>query len=102
MKPAVLRFAFLALFFLLVLHTSQAQEHSSDAHISGTLLDSSGAGVGRVQITARLDGDAKAPAFKTVSSDDGAYALSLPASRYHVSFVRESFGPCYCIGFGRG
>jgi vitamin B12 transporter len=91
MKPAVLRFAFLALFFLLVLHTSQAQEHSSDAHISGTLLDSSGAGVGRVQITARLDGDAKAPAFKTVSSDDGAYALSLPASRYHVSFVRESF-----------
>ena len=93
MKFAVLRFTLLAVFFLTVLTSSQAQEHSQDAHLSGTLLDSSGAGVGGVQVTARIEGDAAAQVWKTNSSADGAYHLAIPPGRYHVWFVRDAFVP---------
>src|SRR5580704_6855815 len=71
--------------------SAQAQNNSPDAHLSGTLLDSSGAGVPNVHITARSEGDQNAQLWKASSSTDGAYSLSLPPGRYHVSFERSPF-----------
>jgi vitamin B12 transporter len=71
--------------------SAQAQNNSSDAHLSGTLLDASGAGVPNVQVTAQLEGDKNAQLWKASSTTDGAYSLSLPPGRYHVSFERSPF-----------
>jgi vitamin B12 transporter len=71
--------------------SAQAQNNSPDAHLSGTLLDSSGAGVPNVHITARSEGDQNAQLWKASSSTDGTYSLSLPPGRYHVSFERSPF-----------
>ncbi|MGA2418497.1 MAG: TonB-dependent receptor [Candidatus Acidiferrum sp.] len=91
MKIYVLRFAVLALFFLASEFATQAQEHSQEARLSGTVLDSSGAAVGGVEITARVDGNAGAAGTKTVSSVDGVYSLTVPAGGYRVGFAREAF-----------
>ena len=99
MKTYVCRFAVLAVFFLAVQFSSQAQqqsqpqEHSQDAHLSGTLLDSSGAGVGGVEITARLEADASAQVWKTSSSADGTYSLAVPPGRYLVWIALTPFIP---------
>lgn len=71
--------------------SAQAQNNSPDAHLSGTLLDSSGAGVPNVHITARSEGDQNAQLWKASSSTDGTYSLSLPPGRYHLSFERSPF-----------
>jgi len=71
--------------------SSHAQNNSSNAHLSGTLLDSSAAGVGGVHVTAQLENDATAQALKIDSSVDGAYSLMLPSGRYHVSFELAPF-----------
>ena len=91
MKTTVFRTAFLFLAVLAVSISMQAQNDSSNAHLSGALLDSSGAGVGEVHITAHLENSAAAQILKTISSPDGAYSLSLPPGRYHVSFERAPF-----------
>src|SRR5271170_4829842 len=99
MKTYVSRFAVFAVFFLAVQFSSQAQqqsrpqEHAQDAHLSGTLLDLSGAGVGGVQITARLEADAGAKVWKTNSSADGTYDLAIPAGRYLVWIELAPFIP---------
>jgi vitamin B12 transporter len=70
----------------------QARNNSSDdAHLLGTLLDSSGAGVAEVQITARLENDTTAQLWKATSSTDGAYSLAVPPGRYHIWFQRPPF-----------
>jgi outer membrane cobalamin receptor len=93
MKTTLLRFALLFFAVSLVGLSAQAQSKSTDAHLFGTLLDSSGAGVGDVHVTAQLEGVATAQLWKTNSSADGAYSLTLPPGRYHLSFDRSSFVP---------
>ena len=87
----LLRNFFFSSIFLVVSFSAQAQDRSSDAHLSGTLFDSSGAAIGQVQVTARLENNENAQPLKTISSPDGAYSLILPPGRYLVRFERESF-----------
>jgi vitamin B12 transporter len=91
MKTTLLRFALFFSAVSLVGFSAQAQNNSSDAHLVGTLLDSSGAGVGEVHVTAQLESDAAARRWTTDSSSDGAYTLTVPPGRYHVSFERIAF-----------
>jgi vitamin B12 transporter len=91
MKTRLLLFLVLPAFFLCSNFSVQAQNTSSDAHLSGTLLDSSGAGVPNVQVTAQLEGDKNAQLWKAISTTAGAYDLSVPPGRYHVSFERSPF-----------
>jgi vitamin B12 transporter len=91
MKIRLLLFFVLPAVLLGISFSAQAQNISSDAHLSGTLLDSSGAGVPNVHVTAHLEGDKNAQLWKASSSTDGAYSLSLPQGRYHVSFECSSF-----------
>lgn len=91
MKTTLLRTISFLLFSLALGFSSKAQSKSKDAHLFGTLLDPSGAAVGGVNVTAQLDGKAKAHASKTISSTDGAYRLTLSPGRYHVSLERSPF-----------
>jgi vitamin B12 transporter len=91
MKTSRLCFAVFVVFFLSLSFSSNAQEHSKDAHLSGTLLDSSGAGVPGVQVTARLDSEPHAHLWKANSSTDGAYTLTIPPGRYHIWFEHTPF-----------
>jgi vitamin B12 transporter len=93
MKTTLLRFASLFFAVSLVGFSAQAQNDSTEAHLFGVLLDSSGAGVGEVHVTAQLEGDTAAHLWKTASSSDGAYSLTMPPGRYHVSFDRSPFVP---------
>lgn len=70
---------------------TKAQNNSSDAHLYGTLLDSSGAAVGGGQVTVQLENGGNAQIWKTTSSAEGAYTLWVPPGRYHVSFERAPF-----------
>src|ERR1700740_3384586 len=92
----LLRTVFLALAVLALSISSRAQSNSQLAHLSGTLTDSSGSGVGGVQIQAKAEGspNSQAPDFQTVSaksSPNGEYAVDLPPGRYRVQFTRPSF-----------
>jgi len=92
----ILRTVFLALAVLALSISSQAQSNSQLAHLSGTLTDSSGSGVGGVQIQAKAEGspNSQTPVFQTLSaksSPNGEYAMDLPPGRYHVQFTRPSF-----------
>ena len=91
MHTTLLRFVLLLFSVFAVAFSSQAQVNSSQAHLFGALLDSSGAGVGGVQVTGRLEPSANAQLWKATSSTDGAYSLTLPAGRYRISFVRQPF-----------
>jgi vitamin B12 transporter len=91
MTANALRSALFLLFFLAVSISAQTQNQSSDAHLSGTILDSSGAGIGGVNVTAQLEGNATAQLWKTTTSTDGAYSLTIPSGRFHVTFERSPF-----------
>jgi vitamin B12 transporter len=91
MTANALRSAVFLLFFLAVSISAQTQNQSSDAHLSGTILDSSGAGIGGVNVTAQLEGNATAKLWKSITSIDGAYSLAIPPGRYHVMFERMPF-----------
>jgi vitamin B12 transporter len=91
MKIRLLLFLALPAVLLSISFSVQAQNNSSDAHLFGTLLDSSGAGVPNVHVTAQLEGGKNAQLWKAISSTDGAYSLSVPPGRYHVSFERSPF-----------
>lgn len=93
MKTHSLRIIFLSAFLLAAICTAQAQTNSPDAHLTGTLLDSSGGGIGGVFVTAQLDGNPAAPIWRATSATDGTYDLTLPAGRYHVAFSRPPFAP---------
>jgi len=57
MKTPVLQKLFLSLLSAFVFCSSSlAQSDIPDAHLLGTLLDASGAGVGGVRVTAQLEG----------------------------------------------
>jgi vitamin B12 transporter len=91
MKTIFLRTAFLSLAVFAVSFSLPAQNNSPDAHITGTLSDASGAGVGGVQVTARPEGQSEGETWSATSAATGEYSLSLPAGRYHVQFQRPPF-----------
>jgi len=91
MKTNFLRSSVYVFFFFAVSLSSQAQEHSRDAKLKGTLHDPSGASVGGVKVDARLEGDAGARAWSTESGTDGAFVLALAPGRYRVTFTRAPF-----------
>ena len=91
MNPNALRITVFSLFLLAVGISAPAQNQSSDAHLFGTLLDSSRAGVAAVIITAQFEGNPSAQLWKANSSTDGAYSLTIPPGRYRVSFDRSPF-----------
>jgi vitamin B12 transporter len=90
MKAALRSFP-LIVFLLTFPFSMEAQDKSSAAHLVGTLVDSSGAVVGDVEVTARREGHAAAQLWKAESSSDGKYSLALPPGRYHVRFTHNSF-----------
>src|SRR5215467_1494690 len=95
MNPS-LRSAFLALAVLVFSVSLQAQNNSQLAQLFGALTDSSGAGVGEVQIQARSEAspNSQSPNSRTwsaKSSSSGEYSLDLPPGRYRVQFTRSSF-----------
>jgi vitamin B12 transporter len=91
MKTTALRFAVLFVLFLFASFRSQAQNNSSDAHLSGAIIDSSGAGVGGVRVTAQLEGQPSAQLWSATTTTDGAYALAFPAGRYRLRFSKLAF-----------
>ena len=93
MSSTFRRSAFLVFHIFTVSFSLQAQSDSPVAHLSGTLLDSSGAGVPGVRITAQLEKAPSAKPLTTSSANDGFYSLALPAGRFRIQFTRESFTP---------
>ena len=93
MKTTLLRTAFLSLAVLVLGFSSQAQNQSQNARLSGSLTDQTGYGVGNVKVTAQLDGDAAALISSAVSTLEGSYQLTLPPGRYRVRFEHPSFVP---------
>jgi vitamin B12 transporter len=93
MKTTLLRTTFLFLAVFAASFSSHAQNNSntSDAHLFGTLLDSSGAAVEAVNVTAHLESSATSQFWKTSSSAEGSYSLAIPPGRYHVTFERSPF-----------
>ena len=91
MKTTFLRAAILALLVFAVCFSLQAQSSSPDAHLSGALVDPSGAGVAGVSVTAQPDGTPGPPGWTATSAADGSYALALPRGRYRVQFLHPSF-----------
>ena len=91
----LLRSAFLVLAVLAISSSSPAQTNSQLAHLSGTLTDSSGAGVGDVQIQAKPEAslNSQTQNFQTSakSPTSGEYSLDLPPGRYRLRFTRPSF-----------
>lgn len=71
--------------------SAHAQNNASDAHLSGAIVDSSGAGLPEAHVIAQSQGDKNAPVWRATSSTTGAYDLALPPGRYHVSFERPPF-----------
>ena len=91
MKTTTLRTAFLFFVVFAVSVSLQAQNNSLDAHLSGSLTDLSGYGVGNVKVTAQLGNGANARVWMAASSADGKYLLVVPLGRYHVHFQHPSF-----------
>jgi vitamin B12 transporter len=91
MKTKFLCTSLLFLFVLVVRISATSRTQSSDAYLTGTLLDSSGAGIAGVQITARSVSAPDAQLWKATSSTDGAYSLGVPPGRYHIWFQCPPF-----------
>ncbi|MGB9464859.1 MAG: TonB-dependent receptor [Candidatus Acidiferrum sp.] len=93
MKTTLFRIGllFFAVFAVSFSSLAQNNSNSSDSHLFGSLLDSSGAGVDGVRVTAQLETEQAGQVWKTTSSADGAYSLKIPPGRYHVSFERSPF-----------
>jgi vitamin B12 transporter len=86
-----LRFCFLAALFFVISISTSAQSGTSQAHLAGTLLDSSGAAVADVHITAETQAAADAQKYDTTSASDGSYTLALSPGRYRITFLHPSF-----------
>ena len=91
MNPHALRTSVLLLLFLTVSFSTQAIPQSQDAHLFGSLLDASGAGIAQVNVIAQLENNTTAQLWKASSSTDGAYSLAIPPGRYRVTFERFPF-----------
>lgn len=93
MKTTILRTAFLLAVLIAVSFSSQAQSNATIAHLSGTLLDPSGSGVGGVLVLARSDSQVSSQTWSAKSKPSGEYSLELPEGRYRVQFTRSPFAP---------
>jgi len=93
MSSTLRRAAFLVFLASLVSFSLQAQSDSPAARLYGTLLDSSGAGVPGVRITAQLENAPSATPLAATSANDGSYSLAFPPGRYRIQFTGESFTP---------
>ena len=71
--------------------SSQTATQSPDTELKGTLVDTSGGGVGGAQIVAQLAGDSQSHLWKATSTTSGEYSLMLPPGKYHVVFRRAPF-----------
>jgi vitamin B12 transporter len=80
---------------LIAPNISVAQTNSGDATLSGTLVDTSGAGIPDVAIAATpADATTGAGAVASATSkEDGNYSLTVPPGRYRVRFTRRAFLP---------
>ena len=82
MKTILLRFLVLLLFVPVFEFPATSQSNTSDALISGTLVDASGGAVSEVVVTATAEGQTGAPALSTSSKADGLAGHSCrPLSR---------------------
>jgi vitamin B12 transporter len=93
MKTILLRTAFLSFVVFALSLSLEAQNSPPDAHLSGTLTDLSGYGVGNVKVTAQLENGANTRIWSAISGADGDYLLALPPGRYHIHFQHASFVP---------
>ena len=93
MKKPSISASFLALLFFVPAIPAFSQSQLPDAHVSGSLTDPSGAGVGGVQVTAQSEGKADAQLWSATSTTDGTYHLLLPPGRYVIHFSRDPFAP---------
>src|SRR6201993_192071 len=92
MKNTLAILSLLAAFFVPAVSIKAApQSQENNVEVSGRLSDPSGAPVGDVQITAQPEASSPGQPVSAVSSNDGAYSLSLPAGRYRLRFARTSF-----------
>ncbi len=80
------------LFFLFVSAVSwKVSAASTDAHLTGTLIDASGGSISGVHITAVPANATSNAAYTATSTGDGRYDLALPAGSYRIRFLREPF-----------
>lgn len=68
-----------------------AQNNLPDARLTGTITDSSGAGVGGVHVSARRENESQGNIYKATSTTDGVFMLALPPGKYHIVFERSPF-----------
>jgi vitamin B12 transporter len=87
-KFVLAAFAFLVFVFAL---PTFSQSPSSEAHLTGSMTDPSGASVAGARITAQPARSSTSTPITSESSSDGAYSLSLPAGRYHIVITKDSF-----------
>jgi vitamin B12 transporter len=88
----LLQFFILLLVFLSCKTSSLAQNNSTDASISGTIVDATGAAIGGTVVTATSE-EIRRVAASATSKAGGSYTLVVPAGRYRVRFVRAPFSP---------
>jgi vitamin B12 transporter len=93
MNSTLRRTAFFAFLAFAINFSLQAQSNSPTAHLSGTLVDSSGAGVPSVRITARPASTPNGTVLTGSSENDGSYSLDVPPGRYRFQFSHEFFVP---------
>jgi outer membrane cobalamin receptor len=90
MKISKAILAFFFLFSFALVSPGFLQSQNSNARLTGSLTDPSGAGVPGVSISAQLEG-APSSSVETKSTPDGSYALALAPGRYHVTVTKDSF-----------
>lgn len=93
MKTKEFRFFLSAVFLAAFCNSTFCQNNPPDAHVTGTILDASGSGIGGVSVTAQLAGDSNPQVWKATSATDGEYTLAIPPGTYRIEFNRSPFVP---------
>ncbi len=91
MKPFAREAFFLVLSGIFLPSSSFAQNNLPDAHLTGTITDSSGAGVGGVHVSAQNEDQPQGNIYTATSTTDGEFAVTLPPGKYHVLLTRSPF-----------
>jgi vitamin B12 transporter len=91
MKISKLVFAVTALLSFVFAVPAFPQPQSSNAHVSGSLTDPSGASVAAARISAQLARPAASNPITTESETDGTYKLDLAPGHYHLVVAKDSF-----------
>jgi len=91
MKTLPFAALFLAFLNFAFVPPALCQSQSSEAQLTGTLIDPSGAGVEGAHIVAEPVDVAGAKPFSTDSAADGSFTIAIPAGRYRVTVTKDSF-----------